>query len=215
MIVLAYGVPGAGKSTLLHDMVKAHEDTHRIFVHDHEAGWGADGVHWRNSPPKQLQIVQGESELDALEHLDANERPARGVFVFRNVESERILQLAVKWGDVVYVDDELDKAGRKKGFDDSALRAIVNEGRHLINDAGEPSQLHVLGACRRPQKLHTDITDLADEVYIFRCQGSRTLGRLKDDSMIEDEEEEEVRNLPNFHFLHWPSKKRMAVQSVG
>lgn len=208
MISLSFGLPGTGKSTLLHQLVRAQAPSQLFLVHDHEAGWGYDSPLWTGKPPP-LDIVQGEDEAKGL--LD-EERPDRGIFVFRNAPTEAISELAIAWGDLTVVDDELDKGGRKKGFDDSLLRSIVNEGRHLLNAEGEPCQLHVLGACRRPQKLHNDLTELADEVYIFRSMGARTLARLEDDAFLEEEDVEKVRSLPDFALLHWPSRRWLRIQ---
>lgn len=208
MIQLAYGVPGSGKSTLLHDLVKAQAGVQKFFVIDHEAGWGLDGYHWRGEPPSLG--VYGPDDLTKLEEVPSDEW-AQGVYVFRNVEPEEVLTLAVAKGNVVYVDDEIDLIGRRKGWDASPLRTFVHQGRHALNEDGEPRELHVLGACRRPQNLHTDLTDLVDQVYVFRCQGSRTLKRLLDDSLIEDAQWEDVRALPNFSFIHWPSGQLLSV----
>lgn len=214
LIILAYGMPGSGKSTLLHDLVATQASTHRFFVVDHEAGWGPDGIHWRGRPPP-IELVEGEEALAQWEGLPARDWPPSGVWTFRNVETERVAQLALAKGDVVFVDDELDLIGRRKGWDDSSLRRVVHEGRHLPNEDGDICELHILGACRRPQNLHTDLTDLASEVYVFRCQGSRTLQRLLADSLIEDGEWDAIRTLPNFHFRHWPSEQYLSVKPVG
>lgn len=211
MITLAYGVPGSGKSTLLHDLVSAQHKVHRFFVNDHEAGWGPDGFCWRGKPPKIHQVIERPEEMEPLFDKDPDEFEEAGVWVFRGIEGDDIAQLAAHVGDVAYVDDELDLLARRKGWDDSGLRQIVHQGRHVENGNGEFCRLHLFGACRRPQNLHTDVTDLADEVYLFRLQGRRTLERLVADSMIEDEDWDEVRNLENFNFIHWPSGKRLTV----
>jgi hypothetical protein len=214
MILLAYGMPGAGKSTLLHDMVKAQASVMRFFVLDHEAGWGPEGAHWRGNPPP-VTLVQGEDELKRLEEIPTEEFPPTGVFVFRNVEASDVASLAVAKGDTTYVDDEIDLVGRRKGWETSPLRAIVHQGRHCLDEEGEPRVLHIMGACRRPQNLHTDLTDLVDQVFIFRVHGSRTLKRLLDDALIEDAQWPVVRELPNFHFMHWPSGKTLSVAPIG
>lgn len=214
VIQLAYGMPGFGKSTLLHDLVRSMAKTHRFFVMDNEAGWGPDGIHWRGTPPP-ITIIQGEDQLEHLASIHADEFPDSGVFVFRNIESDAVAELAVAKGNVTYVNDELDKVGKRKGWETSSLRRIVHEGRHLPNENGDICELHILGACRRPQNLHTDLTDLADQVYIFRVKGSRTLQRLLADSMIEDHEWDTIRELPKFHFLHYPSSKFLSVKPVG
>lgn len=214
MITLAYGVPGAGKSTLLHDLVRAQADLHLFFVNDHEAGWGQDAVHWRGKPPP-LTLVETEGELETLEQRPADEWPASGVYVFRHLEANRIVALLVAKGNGVYVDDELDLLARRQGWETSPLRTVVHQGRHALNEEGVPTTLHLYGACRRPQNLHTDVSSLADEVYMFRLQGKNTLKRCVDDNFLEEEQWELVRTLPKFEFIHWPSGKHLALAPIG
>lgn len=205
-IQLAYGMPGTGKSTLLHDLVASQFHLQRFFVVDHEAGWGPDGAHWRGAPPPIHLFYPGTPLPE--------EWPETGVFVFRGYDGRDVAQLVAAVGDATYVDDEIDKAGRKSGFDDSPLRAIVNEGRHLENAKGEHRECHIIGAARRPQKLHNDLSEMADQVYVFRCQGTRTLGRLLDDNHIDEPDWDVVADLPNFHFLHWPSRKYLQLDPL-
>lgn len=205
MISLALGLPGSGKSLLCHCLVKAQAASHLFFVSDHEAGWGPDSPLWIGGAPAVRIINAGESPENAF--------PPAGIIIFRNWRPEKVAKLAVDVGNVTYVDDELDKAGRRKGFDDSPLRDIINEGRHLPNKANLISEVHVIGACRRPQKLHADITDLADQFYLFRCKGSATLRRLQDDSLIEDSDWETLREMPKLEFLHWPSGEHLRVKT--
>lgn len=207
-IRIAYGMPGSGKSTLLHDLVAAQAHEIRFLVSDHEAAWGPDGVHWRGAPPP-IHVYYRDSKLPTLE-----EWPETGVFVFRGWDGREVAELAQRLGWCTYVDDEADRAGRKEGFDRSALRNIVNEGRHLENALGEHTEVHALLACRRPQKLHNDLSELADEVFVFRCQGLRTLGRLLDDNHILEDQQELVANLPNFECLHWPSRRLFRLKPV-
>lgn len=215
VIVLAYGLPGTGKSTLLHDYVSLHAPTHRLFCMDHENGWGPDGIHWRGKPPKNLEVVEGEEGLERLAQRPVYEWPDTGVWVFQQLEGEAVAALALHIGDVAFVDDEIDVLARRKGWEGSSLRRIAHQGRHIINGEGESTQCHIVGACRRPQNLHTDVSDMADEVYVFRIQGRRTLERLLADSIIEDNLWETIRSLPDFHLYHWPSLAFKQLPSVG
>lgn len=216
-IRLAFGVPGAGKSTLLHDLVAAHAQTHRLLVQDNEAQWGPDGVHWRGRPPKLLRVFyEADFEAFRAEALEGDEPPPPGVYVFRGVDPNAVAQLCAEIGDTVYVNDEIDRIARRKGWETSALRDIVHEGRHLEAADGEHRQVHLLGACRRPQNLHTDLTDLCDEVFCFRLKGKNTRDRLLADNVIEDEAEwERIRALPNFEFKHMPSEQWLRLAPVG
>jgi hypothetical protein len=64
-------------------------------------------------------------------------------------------------------------------------------------------QAHICGAARRPQSIHTDLSAICEQSFIFRVQGKLTLERLRQDSWIEDEEWDVIRNQPNLHCKHW------------
>lgn len=209
---IAYGMPGFGKSTLLHDLVAAQCHEIRFFCVDNEAQWGPDGAHWRGRPPPIQIYYKGKTPLPSPEEWPDVDSGV--VHVFRKFDGREVAEIARQVGWCTYVDDEMDKAGRKEGFDGSALRAIVNEGRHLENAAGEYTEVNMLGACRRPQKLHNDISELLDEAFIFQCQGNRTIGRLLDDNFILESQTELVMNLPKFECLHWPSRQRFRLKPV-
>jgi hypothetical protein len=202
MIVLAYGMPGMGKTTWMHDYVRAHLSLgYRWLIVDHAEEWTESGAHWRGEVPPLTVVEEGERKPDLTEP---------GVYVFRGWEGLDVARLTVEWGNAVYVDDELDLVARKQAvlgvsWDDSPLRKIVHQGRHLYNREGELTECHILGACRRPQSLHTDVSEQASHVVVFRVQGGRTLERLRYEGTIEDGEWERVRTLPPFHYREWPS----------
>lgn len=204
-VSLAYGLPGMGKTTWMHDYIRA-QPTHRYFVMDRAAEWGMDAPHWRGKAP-QLSVYEAREDLP-------QQWPEAGVFVFRGRAPEEIAQLVLDVGNATYVDDEIDFAARRKGWNDSPLRVIVHQGRHAENAEGDFTQVNIIGACRRPQSLHNDITEVVNQVAIFRVQGSRTLERLRADSMIEDSEWDTIRRLPKFTFLHWPTGEYMEVEPL-
>src|SRR5262249_29945529 len=136
LIILSYGLPGTGKSAMLHDLAAQHAETHRVFCCDHEDGWGQDAVYWRGHPPKRLTLVTNEDHLSELEETPEEELPPSGVWVFRHVEPSRIAQLTADKGDAIFIDDEIDALARREGWEDSALRKIAHEGRHLPNEDG-------------------------------------------------------------------------------
>ncbi len=208
MISLFYGVPGAGKTTAMIDYVHEYGENQRVFVVDRAGEWGAtdpDGAgespnpRWRGMDTSRIQTIGNDNVPE--------EWPENGIFLFQYPwEGEQVAELAVAVGNTVYCDDELDLVAIRKGWEDSALRTMVHRGRHAPNAQGEIGELHILGAARRPQNLHTDVTSMADQCFIFRVQGHRTLERLEADSMIESEEEwERVRMQPNFSYKLWRS----------
>jgi len=208
MILLAYGLPRHGKSTLLHDLIRKQYKAHRFFVVEHSNEWGPDSGHWRGEPPEDLYMIEPNETLE-------EEIPETGVFVFRGHDSVKVAYLVNAYGNTTFVDDEIDTIARKKGWENGPLKDIVHRGRHLPNRNGEICENHIYGACRRPQNLHNDITDIMDEAYIFRVRGSRTGKRLIDDSLIEDYEWPRIREQPPFSFKHWPSGKWLRLPPLG
>jgi hypothetical protein len=208
MIVLAYGLPGMGKTLWMHDYIKASLPLgYRWLVVDHADEWSDPASpHWRGKAPPLTVFGPGDSHPDL-------EKP--GVYVFSGWEGLAVGELATRVGNAVYVDDELDLVARKVGWDESPLRRIVHQGRHLRNSNGEISTCHILGACRRPQSLHTDVSEQALHVVMFRIQGMRTLERLRSDSHIEDEEWDIIRTMPKFRYREWPTGQYRDLEPIG
>lgn len=207
MIYLSYGLPGMGKTTLMHDRIRTAPEGHRFFVVDRADEWVPEAAHWRGFPPKNMVVIDGKQNLPDFDNP--------GVYVFREWEGLAVADLVTQVGNAVYVDDELDLVARKEGWNDSPLRRIVHQGRHLRNNAGEITECHILGACRRPQSLHSDVSEQASVVWIFRIQGQRTLGRLLADSHVEPEEWDTVRNFPKFRYKEWPTGLFFDLEPLG
>lgn len=199
-VILVYGVPGSGKSVLLHSLVASQAHEQRFFVIDHAEEWGEDAEHWLGRVPRPVTVFEQGSKLP-------DEWPDTGVFVFRGWEPGDIANIALELGWTVFVDDEIDTTGGKKDWQVNPLREFVHRGRHITNKNGEICEVHLMGACRRPQSLHTDLSSLADQIYVFRVNGHLTLQRLRMDSTIEDEAWDSVRMLGRGSYLHWPSGK--------
>lgn len=199
-LLTVFGLPGTGKSKLLHGLVREQAHVQRFLCLDHEEGWAKDGYHWQGKPPRIVDVGAGQRADEEYFNEPGVYRFPSNLWDGRAVGS---LCLELPY-DVVLVDDEADKAGRKEDFDNSPVRTILNEGRHIVTD----DALHVVHgmfACRRPQKLHRDF-DLAEEVYIFRLKGGATRRRLLDDSLIEDDDDwERIKALPNGHF-YWQGR---------
>lgn len=226
MIVLAVGVPKMGKTQALLDYVAAHATQNRFFIVDRAGDWTFPGNHrWRGTPfmrwsggsvhqhlafmasanDKQGRPWYADAPQSGLLEW-AQQLPPTGVFRFGwPHEGEDVARLATAIGDVVYVDDEIDLVALHAGWLGNPLRDVVHRGRHLPNADGKVCQVHILGACRRLQSLATDVTSLADTVFVFRSQGHRTFQRLLDDRILEDDEIDPIRLLEPYHFKLWES----------
>lgn len=205
MILLAFGLPGTGKTQALLDYTSTHANEHRFFVVDRGGDWGPESPRWRGDPPAITEMAHGRVDYDAYE--------APGVYLHRwPWVGDEVADLARAVGNAVYVDDEIDLVATNKAWTEgSALRDFVHMGRHLPNRDGEICQIHILGAARRPQNLHTDLVSMADEILVFRVAGHRTLKRLEDDMGLDEATLEEARLQPDFRYLLWQNRT-MQVQ---
>lgn len=213
MIVLAYGLPGTGKTTYLHDLVREKAKSgYRFCIADHADEWQPNAIHWRGNPPQDIRVLEDNDTAPDLTDP--------GVYVFPGWEGLKVAEVATEWGNAVYVDDELDLVARRAsvlgvGWDESPIRRIVHQGRHLRNRDGDITECHLFGACRRPQSLHTDVSEQASHVLVFRIQGQRTLDRLLGDSHIEADEWEQIRTLPKFAYREWPTGAWGSIPPIG
>lgn len=212
MITLVLGLPGAGKSLFIHDWIRSRPDW-RFFVVEHSNEWEARAPHWRGSPPPVYDV---EHPNQVLQMQREGELPSAGVFRCVGMLGWDVAKLAIAFGPSVYVDDEIDVAGRQSTWTQQGnpIPHLVHRGRHLKNALGQICEVHCIGAGRRPQNLATDLTDLADQTFLFRIKGDRTRRRLEADSTIDEGDWETVRTLPKFHYLHSPSGQRGSIQPL-
>lgn len=223
---LFYGVPGTGKTQAMADIVAAHSDEQLFFVVDITNDWSLseDNLRWRGNVPKGL--VFGQAEYDEFfKHVRASEEGGykhgrvesaekfiaendhSGVLVFQfPFRPWEVAEYAKAVGNSVFVSDEIDTVATYKDWDINPLKDFVHRGRHLPNRSGEMGTMGILGAARRPQSLHTDITSLADEIFVFRVNGKRTIDRLIGDSVIDSTKDLEVIKLPNLHYVKWTAQ---------
>lgn len=226
LIVLALGVPRMGKTQALMDYVGAHATQNRFLVVDRAGDWawpnnprwrGASFIRWKKSPihehlafmadanERQARPWFGDAPAKGLDEWLAS-LPSSGIFRFGwPFEGEDVARMATDIGNCVYVDDEVDLVALQAGWTTNPLRDVAHRGRHLPNAKGQVGEVHFLGACRRLQSLATDVTSLADTVFVFRSQGHRTFQRLLDDRIIEDDEVDRIRTLEPYHYKLWES----------
>lgn len=210
MIKLFVGVPGAGKSLAMQDTVRLlnRESKLGCVVIDRTNEWaildkdGLQNVRWRGDPPSLTLLTGGDSEGSIREALEGARDNGRTV-VFQQTEPAVVGDWVRRIGYLVYCDDEIDLTARVKGWHENPLRAFVHTGRHLPNEDGYPSEVHILGACRRVQNIHTDLTELADEVFVFRSQGKNTIKRILDEGWCDDAHVYKIQTQPNLSYHRW------------
>lgn len=211
MIGLALGLPAVGKTQALQDYCAAQAGVHRFFVVDRANEWAPDSHRWRGQRWREwtrrtslLVRTLGHSLVvdGAPWFLEApaspssswlEQLPSSGLVRFSHPwEGEDVAELARQAGSTTYVDDELDLVALQAGWSSNPLRDFAHRGRHLPNARGVVGQVHLLGAARRAQSLHIDVTTLADLVWIFRLKGGRTLERLVQDNLLEESDLDEA-----------------------
>lgn len=203
MITLALGVPGAGKSLALQDLVRRDCNSgHVAFVVDRAGEWEASSPRWRGNPPRIIDAPKNATPEWLTGLRDEGAGMVRFPYPYEGVD---VARLAAAVGDITYVDDEIDLHATYSGWHENPLRSFCHRGRHLPDSQGVPRVVHVYGAARRPQNLHTDITSLADQILCFRVQGASTLKRLTQEGILAEENVIEATQLPTFHYFLWKS----------
>lgn len=221
------GWPKTGKTQAMMDFIRQHAFTHRFIVLDRANEWGLTDAkderkpnpRWRGHPPSIVDVSHDVLTMDPFSQwqwFEEGDQPKTGIFRFAPPapEGEDVARVVCHVGNAFYVDDEIDSMAVVAGWKNNPLRLIIHQGRHLINAAGETCEVGFLGACRRPQSLHPDVTAIADQGFIFRCQGDLTLSRLRSDAWIDDDEWDVIHSLPNLHFRHVPSGTYHRMQSA-
>lgn len=218
MITLCLGVPKSGKSLALQDLVREGVAGGRVYaVFDHAFEWSAqdkngdENIRWRGAPPP-LVHVEKDSHDNVCEMIEAKRDAEEGcLFVFCRPWTQHEVATIVKdVGDCSYVDDEIDLFGTREGWETNPLREFVHRGRHSLDRHGYPREIHAYGAARRIQYLHTDLTSLANQIYVFRLQGSTTLDRAVKEGILEASMRDIVQKLPDLYFVKWTTEGKHA-----
>lgn len=221
MINLFSGVPGSGKTQMMIEYCMAGQTTNLFGVRNSTGDWDdPNSLRWRGRTPNLIHVPYTHDKMpDEVKNNDV------GILIFGPPwTGEEICSILIRKGWTTYVDDELDLFARYKGWESSPLVEFVHRGRHSLNGEGRYTQLHILGGFRRIQNVVTDVTSMADQVFVFRSHGKQTLKRLTDEGIIEPWHVEMVRNfvggkdgnncpLPYSEFLIW--KNDGSQQKLG
>ena len=170
---------------------------------------GDKNPRWRGDPPP-LTIIDDTGDEGSIRETLIGCRDRGLSAVFRSDDAAEVGRWVRRIGDLVYCDDEIDLTARSKGWLENPLRAFVHTGRHLKDEEGYPREVHILGACRRVQNIHTDLTEMAEEVFIFRSQGKNTIKRIIDEGWAEDADLESIKTQPNLSYHKWKNDGSMA-----
>lgn len=224
MIQLFTGLPGSGKSLAMQRMAIVHSlNGWPVFAYDSTKEWelvdkdGSPNWRWQGMPPffhTVLPEYDGDfekayktvSEMVSEFQPDSDGETPNGIFVFSAVkgwDADTIAKLTGAIGDAYFAHDEIDLFAEYKGFKSNPLREFLHRGRHTLNRERVPCEVHVMGAMRRPQNVHTDLTNLSTEVLVFRSQGEQTVDRLLREGWIKPEHESVVQTLPDLSFIRW------------
>lgn len=194
-----------------------------------------EGRHrWRGEPPRILEWPQQMERADLVERLIElrdSEGEDRGAVVRFDFpwDGFTVGELAREVGDVTVADDEADYTSSRGqweilhrregcpcreypcplvGYGLNPYRDFAHRGRHVPSPIdGVPREVHLLGAMRRPENVHTDLTSIAEEVMLFRIGGKNTFKRLLDEDWLAEDQLEELKELPPLeYFLHKKGK---------
>lgn len=220
MINLFSGVPGAGKTQMIIELMMAQKHAMTYLVRNSTGDFSdPHSPRWRGRDPSLIFVQPTE---DAIPEEFEEHNP--GIYVFNEPwEAWQIASLGIRMGWCTYVDDEIDLTAVYKGWIDNPLRNYCHRGRHAKNDEGAFAELHIYGGMRRIQNVHTDLSSMADQIFVFRSQGKQTMKRLTDEGIIEPSHVEMVRTfqggkddngqlLPYMEFLLW---KNSGTHSFG
>lgn len=220
MIELHSGVPGAGKTQMICERLMAQKHEMTFLVRNSTGDFSdPNSPRWRGRDPGLIP-VKYTSEL-IPEELEER-KP--GIYVFNEPWlGEQIAAIGIALGWCTYVDDEIDLVAVYKGWIDNPLREYCHRARHKKNADGEFAEIHLIGGMRRVQNVHTDVTSMADQIFVFRSQGKQTMKRLTDEGIILPAHVEMVRTfqggkddngklLPFMEFLLW---KNSGTHSFG
>lgn len=199
---------------------------------------------WRDDPPELYEWPQEMNRDELFKRLcEQRDKPVeeRGCVVRFDFpwNGLKLGTLARELGSCMVVDDEADyTAGHGNweamhcerphrvcgcgnpecALDDYSLnpyRDFVHRGRHLPSPVdGVPRVVHLLGAMRRPENVHTDLTAIAEEVMMFRIGGHTTLDRISREGWLADDQLEEVQRLPKLHYLLYRKGEQRAVPGI-
>ena len=152
-VKLFLGLPGTGKTQAMIDFISldlSSKTPHLFFCVDRAAEWGThvDGVEnprWRGRKWKEGECVVAPNP-DKFERWIEDEGLAdSGLVLFRAPwEGIDIARYSILFGDIVYVDDEIDLVAVYEKWKENPLREIIHRGRHLPNAQGVPCKAHIM-----------------------------------------------------------------------
>lgn len=181
------GKRGSGKSFLLKQHLKR---CNRFLVYD-TIGEYTDGVIFQTGP-----------ELFKFwkDHLDGDFR-----LIYQPLQPEAefdyICDLVYACGDMVFAAEEIDKFCQSNNISLS-FSNIIQRGRHR--------DITFIGVSQRPFGINRIISSQAKDIYTFQQSEPRDLEYLS--MYIGKDLTEKVRELPQYHFLHWQADGQIEIK---
>ncbi len=131
-------------------------------------------------------------EHDSLNrYTPEHTRGTEAIAEFDGVTSRLITDADRSQRPELFAVEEVSRLAPSNGAQADSLMELVDLNRHY--------GIGILGVARRPAKVHTDLTELADNIIIFRLTGKNDVRRLNQEA---DGLGDASRQLDDYHFLH-------------
>lgn len=204
----------------------------------------SNGYHrWQNAPPNISEIPQETNDADTLYEELCRLRDADEGWLVRfkfPYDGYRLGEIAREVGNCAVFDDEADYTTSRgnwesihepnskgkcacgagtncdlRGFSLNPYRDFVHRGRHLPSPVDATArEVHLHGAMRRPENVHTDVTAEAEEVMLFRSGGHTTTERFWKEGWLTQEQLPDVGELPKLHYYMFKRGEGEAKREV-
>jgi len=124
-------------------------------------------------------------------YIPEHTRGKEAIAEFDGVTSRLITDVDRNQRPELFAIEEVSRLAPTSGRQADSLMELVDLNRHY--------GIGLLGVARRPAKVNTDLTELADNLVIFRLTGKNDVRRLNQEA---DGLGDKARQLDDYHFIH-------------